>query len=100
MQIQLEKPSRVGSAGRPGSGPKARLVSVMKSLSVTIEMKATEQHFPVILAIMLYKVVLQSDPFAKRHANQESLDFPLGEIISCLLFYWGHGGLMVIMSRP
>ena len=30
----------------------------MKSLSVTIQMKATEQHFPVVLFIMLYQVVL------------------------------------------
>ena len=30
----------------------------MKSLSVTIHMKATEQYFPVVLFIMLYKVVL------------------------------------------
>ena len=30
----------------------------MKSLSVTIEMKATEQYFPLVLCIMLYKVVL------------------------------------------
>ena len=30
----------------------------MKSLSATIQMKATEQYFPVILFIMLYKVVL------------------------------------------
>jgi len=30
----------------------------MKSLSVTIQMKATEQYFPVELFIMLYKVVL------------------------------------------
>ena len=30
----------------------------MKSLSVTIQMKATEQFFPVVLSIMLYKVVL------------------------------------------
>ena len=30
----------------------------MKSWSVTIQMKATEQYFPVILFIMLYKVVL------------------------------------------
>ena len=30
----------------------------MKSYSVTIQMKATEQHFPVVLFIMLYKVVL------------------------------------------
>ena len=30
----------------------------MKSLSVTIEMKATKQYFPVVLFIMLFKVVL------------------------------------------
>ena len=30
----------------------------MKSLSVTIEMKATKQYFPVVLFIKLYKVVL------------------------------------------
>jgi len=30
----------------------------MKSLRVTIHMKATEQYFPVMLVIMLYKVVL------------------------------------------
>ena len=30
----------------------------MKSSSVTIEMKATKQYFPVVLFIMLYKVVL------------------------------------------
>ena len=30
----------------------------MKSYSVTIQMKATEQYFPVVLFIMLYKVAL------------------------------------------
>ena len=30
----------------------------MKSLSVTIQMEATEQYSPVVLFIMLYKVVL------------------------------------------
>ena len=30
----------------------------MKSYSVTVQMKATEQDFPVVLFIMLYKVVL------------------------------------------
>ena len=30
----------------------------MKSLSVTIQMKATEQYFPVVLFIMLYRVVI------------------------------------------
>ena len=30
----------------------------MKSDSMTIQMKATEHHYPVVLFIMLYKVVL------------------------------------------
>ena len=30
----------------------------MKSLSVTIQMKANEQYFPVVMFIMMYKVVL------------------------------------------
>ena len=30
----------------------------MKSYGVTIQMKATEQYFPVVLLNMLYKVVL------------------------------------------
>ena len=30
----------------------------LKSYGVTIQMKASEQYFPVVLFIMLYKVVL------------------------------------------
>ena len=30
----------------------------MKSYSVTIQMKATEQYFPVVLLIMPYKLIL------------------------------------------
>ena len=41
----------------------------MKCLSVTIQMKAFEQYFPVVLFILLYKVVL----------TLESVD----EIIKC-----------------
>ena len=43
--------------------------SVDEFLSVTIQMKATEQYFPVVMFIILYKVVL---PF-------ESVD----EILKC-----------------
>ena len=34
----------------------------MKSYSVTIQMKATEQYFPLVLLIMLHKVVLTFEP--------------------------------------
>ena len=37
----------------------------MKSLSVTIQMKATEQYFPMVQSIMLYKVVLTFDSVDK-----------------------------------
>ena len=30
----------------------------MKSYGVTVQMKATEQYFPVVLILMLYRVVL------------------------------------------
>ena len=33
----------------------------MKSLRVTIQIKATEQYFPVVLFTMLYKVILAFD---------------------------------------
>lgn len=54
---KLEEPSRAGSAGRPGSGPKGRLAAFSRPGSA---------------------YVLQSDPFAKKRSNQESIDFPLG----------------------
>ena len=34
------------------------MVLSFDSVNVTIQMKATEQYFPVVLFIMLYKVVL------------------------------------------
>ena len=37
----------------------------MKSRCVTIQMKATEQYFPVVLLIMLYKVVLTFESVAE-----------------------------------
>ena len=46
----------------------------MKSYGVTIQMKATEQYFPVVLFIMLYKGVLtfaSLDEILKRdHSNK------------------------------
>ena len=36
----------------------------LKSYVVTIQMKATEQYFPVVLFIMLYKVILTFESVA------------------------------------
>ena len=47
----------------------------MKSYGVTIQMKATEQYFPVVLFIMLYKVALtfeSVDEIAKCDHSNES----------------------------
>ena len=43
---------------------------------MTIELKATEQYFPVVLFIMLYKVVLtfeSVDEILKYHSNESSV---------------------------
>ena len=46
----------------------------MKSLSTTIQMKATEKYFPVVLFIMLYKMVLTfesvCDILCFNHSNE------------------------------
>ena len=58
----------------------------MKSLSVTIQMKATEQYFPVVLFIMLYKVVLtfeSVDEILKCDHSNESY----WAVLSCDTFY-------------
>ena len=47
----------------------------MKSYSVTIQMKASKQYFPVVLFIMLYKVVLtfeSVDEIVKSDHSNES----------------------------
>jgi len=47
----------------------------IKPLSVTIQMKAFEQYFPVVLFIMLYKVALSFefvDKFLKCDHSNES----------------------------
>ena len=48
----------------------------MKSYGVTIQMKATEQYFPVVLFIMLYKVLLsfesEDEILCCEHSNEAS----------------------------
>ena len=62
----------------------------MKSLSVTIQMKATEQYFPVVLFIMLYKVVLtfeSVDEILKCYHSNESYS----AVLSCGTVYYAAG---------
>jgi len=59
----------------------------MKSLSVTIQMKATEQYFPVLLFIMLHKVVLtfeSVDEIQKCNHSDESYR----AVLSCVAVYY------------
>ena len=58
----------------------------MKSLSVTIHMKATKQYFPVVLFIMLYKVVLtfeSDDQILKCDHSNESY----GAVLSSTVYH-------------
>ena len=58
----------------------------MKSYDVTIQMKATEQYFPVVLFIMLYKVVLTFECVDEilwcYHSNES-----YGAVLSCGTVY-------------
>ena len=51
------------------------------NLKVTIQMKATEQYFPVVLFIMLYKVILTFESVDKMlkcdHSNDTKQYFPV-----------------------
>ena len=63
----------------------------MKFLSVTIQMKATEQYFPVVLFIMLYKVVLTFESVNEipkcDHSNESYQDCLTLMWYGVLLFY-------------
>ena len=61
----------------------------MESLSVTIQMNATEQYSPVVLFIMLYKVVLtfeSVDEILKCDHSNESSVLSSTVLCYCLLF--------------
>ena len=60
----------------------------MKSYCMTIQMKATEQYFPVVLFIMLYKVVLtfeSVDEILKCDHSNESYYISSNSLWYCLL---------------
>ena len=57
----------------------------MKSQIVTIQMKATEQYFPVVLFITLYKVVhkvLKKVDFGEPHSNHFKTPEPVRKLES------------------
>ena len=54
----------------------------MKSLSVTIQMEATEQYFPVVLFIMLYKMVLSFE-MKSNESYWAVLSFSASSVLCC-----------------
>jgi len=71
----------------------------MKSLSVAIQVNATEQYFPVVLFIMLYKVVLtfeSVDEILKCDRSNESY----WAVLSCgAVYYAVQGGSNCLVWR-
>ena len=63
----------------------------MKSYGVTIQMKATEQYFLVVLFIILYKVVLNFESEEKIVCNQQYLRMVTYEIWDLLTTVHGTG---------
>ena len=68
----------------------------MKFYDVTIQMKASEQYFPVVLFIMLYKVVLTFESVDKilwcDHSNENNW-----AVLSCgTVYYTAQGGSYII----
>jgi len=70
----------------------------MKSLSVIIQMKATEQYFSVVLFIMLYKVVQtfeSVDEILKRDHSNESYR----AVLSCGTFIMLYKVVLTFKSK-
>ena len=69
----------------------------MKSNGVTIQMKATEQYFPVVLFIMRYQVVLTFKSVDEilwcDHSNETSFGFYQNEFYLFCEFFWSLSGL-------
>jgi len=63
----------------------------MKSYSVTTQMKATEQYFPVVLFIMPYKVVLTFESVDEILKCDHSNEI-YSEVVSCGAVYYAVQG--------
>ena len=60
-----------------------------KYSSLTNQMKATEQYFPVGLFIMLYKVVLTFDSVSE-NLKCDNLNESHCELLACGVVYYAH----------
>ena len=64
----------------------------MKSYNVTIQMKAIEQFFPVVLFIMLYKMVLTFESVDEILKSGHSNERYLAVLYSGAVYYAVQGG--------
>ena len=64
----------------------------MKSYGVTIQMKATEQYFPVVLFIMLYKVILTFESVDENLKCDHSNECDWTELSCGTVYYAVQGG--------
>ena len=69
----------------------------MKSYGVTIQMKATEQYFPVVLFIMLYKVVLTFESVDEILWCDHSIE-SYWAVLSCGTVYYAVQGCSKFLS--
>ena len=60
---------------------------ILKSLGLTIQMKATEQYFPLVLFIMLYKVVLTFKSVNEILGSGHSIG-SYWAALSCIIVYY------------
>ena len=61
----------------------------MKSYGVTIQTKATERYFPVVLFIMLYKVILTSESVDEILLGDHSNETSLAELLHSTIYFSG-----------
>ena len=59
-----------------------------KSCSVTIQMKAIEQYFPVVLFILLYKVVLAFESLSYGVPFNETSSAVLSHVTICFVAFY------------
>ena len=73
-----------------GQGNSEYVVCLARSYSATIQMKAVEQYFPVVLFIMLYKVVLtfeSVDETPKYDTQMKAIELYVA-VVTLRLFYF------------
>ena len=72
---------------------------LMKSCSVTIQMKAIEQYFPVMLFVMLYRVVLTFESVDESFKCDDSIESYWVALPCGAVYYAVQGGSIFWVCR-